>query len=68
MSFEVTLTENFQDYLLNGKPISPEFLETMLRVNVAMKLAYEDARQAAIKYKTPLIIQQNGQMVKLVIH
>jgi hypothetical protein len=68
MSFEVTLTENFQNYLLNGKPISPEFLETILRVNVAMKLAYEDARQTAIQHKTPLIIQQNGQMVKLVVH
>ncbi len=68
MSLDVTLTEDCQKYLLNGKPISPEFLETMYRVEVAMKLAYEDAKQLAIKHKTPLIIQQNGQMVKLVVH
>jgi hypothetical protein len=53
---------------INTKPLSEAKTSDLRNLQTALNRASQAARAAAIQYKTPLIIQQNGQMVKLVVH
>jgi hypothetical protein len=52
----------------NTKPISEAKSPDLRNAGAALLRAAQAARAAAIQHKTPLILQQNGQMVKLVVH
>jgi hypothetical protein len=53
---------------INKKPLSEAKTTDFHHLEVALNRASQAARAAAIQYKTPLIIQQNGQLVKLIVH
>jgi hypothetical protein len=53
---------------INTKPLSEAKTVDFSYLQVALNRASQAARAAAIQHKTPLIIQQNGQMIKLVVH
>jgi hypothetical protein len=53
---------------MNIKPISEAKSPDLRNAGAALIRAAQAARAAAIQHKTPLIIQQNGQMVKLIVH
>jgi hypothetical protein len=54
--------------VINTKPLSEAKTSDLRNLQTALNRASQAARAAAKQYKTPLIIQQNGQMVKLVVH
>jgi hypothetical protein len=54
--------------VINTKPLSEAKTVDFRNLQAALNRASEAARAAAVQHKTPLIIQQNGQMVKLVVH
>ena len=54
--------------VINTKPLSEAKTQDFRNLQAALNRASQAARAAAIQHKTPLIIQQNGQMVKLVVH
>jgi hypothetical protein len=56
------------DEAINTKPISEAKTVDFRNLRAALDRASQAARAAAIQHKTPLIIQQNGKMVKLVVH
>lgn len=53
--------------VINPKPLSEAKTQDFRNLQAALNRASQAARAAAILHKTPLIIQQNGQMVKLVV-
>lgn len=53
---------------VNIKPISEAKTQDFRNLQAALNRASQAAREAAILHKTPLIVQQNGQMVKLKVH
>ena len=54
--------------IINTKPLSEAKASDLHNLQTALNRASQAARTAAVLHKTPLIIQQNGQMVKLVLH
>jgi hypothetical protein len=54
--------------LMNTKPISEAKSADLRNATAALHRAGQAARATAVQHKTPLIIQQNGQLVKLVVH
>jgi hypothetical protein len=54
--------------MMNQKSISEANTADFRRIQAALARAAEAARSTAKLFNTPLIVQQNGQLVKLMVN